>query len=144
MAIELEPEHKGTEIRLENVKEMKGCATVQVEVLHLQLSCADCKQTARVYLSGADADSADAKLWCEGCNGLIQVSLRPTLLHRASNRLCYVDCVRCHITDMLPSVMTSVCESCGSYNVHKQEFSRNKFIEGTCFSCHSKYGFCAE
>jgi len=144
MAIEVEPEHKGTEIRLEGIKAMQGCATVQVEVLHLQLSCAGCKTAARVYLSGADEDSSDAKLWCEGCSGLISVRLRPTLLHQFSSVLCYVDCVRCNVADVLPSVLTSVCENCDAYNVHKQEFTRNRTIAGTCFSCHSKYGFGAE
>ena len=68
MAVELEPEHKGTEIRLEGIKTMQGCATVQVELLHLQLSCAECKATSQIHLSGADEDAADAKTWCEGCS----------------------------------------------------------------------------
>lgn len=144
MAIEVDPEHKGTEIRLEGIKAMQGCATVQVELLHLQLSCADCRTSARVYLSGADEESADAKLWCEGCSGMISARIRPTLLHSFSSKLCYVDCVRCNVTDVLPSVLTSVCEACDAYNVHKQEFQRNKVISGTCFSCHAKYGFGAE
>lgn len=144
MAIEVEPERKGTEIRLDGIKEMQGCATVQVELLHLQLSCADCRTSTRVYLSGADEDSSDAKLWCEGCSGLMSARLRPALLHRESNRLCYVDCMRCNVTDVLPSVLMSECDSCGGYNVHKQEFARNKVISGACFKCHAKYGFGAE
>jgi len=144
MAVEVQPEHKGTEVRLEGIKVMQGCATVQLELLHLQLSCADCRTCTRFFLSGADADAADAKTWCEGCSGLIAVHLRPTLLHQSSTRLCYVDCVRCIVTDMLPSVLMSVCATCDAPNVHKQEFSRNRVITGTCFSCHSKYGFGAE
>eukprot|EP00929_Paragymnodinium_shiwhaense_P030844 TRINITY_DN17404_c0_g1_i1.p1 TRINITY_DN17404_c0_g1~~TRINITY_DN17404_c0_g1_i1.p1 ORF type:complete len:700 (-),score=182.30 TRINITY_DN17404_c0_g1_i1:121-2220(-) len=144
MAVEIEPEHKGTEIRLENIKTMQGCATLQVEVLHLQLSCADCKESCRVYLSGADEETSDAKLWCEGCTGLLAVRLRPTLLHQASNRLCYVDCVRCNVTDVLPSVLASVCEGCDAINAHKQEFVRNRTVNGTCFKCHFKYAFQAE
>eukprot|EP00928_Gymnodinium_smaydae_P024719 TRINITY_DN19922_c0_g3_i2.p1 TRINITY_DN19922_c0_g3~~TRINITY_DN19922_c0_g3_i2.p1 ORF type:complete len:484 (+),score=103.85 TRINITY_DN19922_c0_g3_i2:83-1534(+) len=132
MAVEIEPEHKGTEIRLEGIKAMQGCATVQVEVLHLQISCADCRTDTRVFLSGADEDAADVKTWCEGCSGLIAVRLRPTLLHQASTRLCYVDCVRCNVTDMLPSVLTSACESCNALSVHKQEFARNKTISAAC------------
>ena len=26
---------------------------------------------SEVYLSGADEDAADAKLWCDGCSGLL-------------------------------------------------------------------------
>ncbi|CAE7261891.1 unnamed protein product, partial [Symbiodinium pilosum] len=111
MPIELEPDHKGTEIRLEGIKTMQGCATLQVELLHLQLACFDCRSAAKVYLSGADEDAADAKLWCDGCSGLISARLRPTLLHPSSSRLCYVDCVRCRVVDVLPSVLMSVCDS---------------------------------
>eukprot|EP00439_Symbiodinium_sp_Y106_P013330 s5932_g1.t3 len=144
MPIELEPDHKGTEIRLEGIKTMQGCATVQLELLHLQLACSDCRSTAKVYLSGADEDAADAKLWCEGCSGLIAARLRPTLLHPASSRLCYVDCVRCRVTDVLPSVLMSACDKCHAENVHKNEFVRNRGIDGTCFECHAKYAFRAE
>ncbi|CAE8666133.1 unnamed protein product [Polarella glacialis] len=146
MAVELEPEHKGTEIRLEGIKAMLGCATVQVELLHLQLACAECRSVAQVYLSGADEDAAAAKTWCEGCSGLLSVRLRPTLLHRgaSSPRLCYVDCVRCAVTDVLPSVLMSVCENCNAANVHKQEFVRNRVMDGVCFGCHTKYAFGAE
>lgn len=144
MALELEPEHKGTEIRLLGIKAMQGCVGVQVELLHLQLTCADCRTTTQVYLSGADEDACDAKTWCEGCSGLISVHLRPTLLHAESSRLCYVDCVRCVVTDMLPSVLMSTCEACDAPNVHKQEFLRNRMVHGTCFECHSKYVFGAE
>eukprot|EP00927_Polykrikos_kofoidii_P018486 TRINITY_DN18575_c1_g1_i2.p1 TRINITY_DN18575_c1_g1~~TRINITY_DN18575_c1_g1_i2.p1 ORF type:complete len:709 (-),score=163.15 TRINITY_DN18575_c1_g1_i2:256-2382(-) len=144
MAVEVEPERKGTEIRLENLKAMQGCATVQVEVLHLQIACADCRATTCVYLSGADEDGADAKTWCDGCAELLSIRLRPTLLHRASSRLCYVDCVRCNVVDMLPSVLTTVCEGCDAINVHKSEFTRNKLIHGTCTTCHEKFTFGAE
>lgn len=144
MAVEAEPEHKGTEIRLEGIKEMLACATVQVELLHLQLSCIGCRTAMRLFVSGADEDAADAKTWCEGCSGLVAVHLRPTLLHAANPRLCYVDCVRCTVTDVLPSVLMSVCESCGAENVHKQEFIRNRVNSGGCLKCHAKYAFGAE
>eukprot|EP00930_Biecheleria_cincta_P083719 TRINITY_DN73231_c0_g1_i1.p1 TRINITY_DN73231_c0_g1~~TRINITY_DN73231_c0_g1_i1.p1 ORF type:complete len:692 (+),score=150.75 TRINITY_DN73231_c0_g1_i1:77-2152(+) len=144
MAVELEPEHKGTEIRLDAIKSMQGCATVQIEVLHLQLACVDCKETARLFLSGADEDAAGAKTWCEGCSGLIAVRLRPTLLHVASTRLGYVDCTRCIVTDVLPSVLMSTCDACSAENVHKHEFVRNRVISGSCFQCHAKYAFGAE
>lgn len=144
MAVDTEPEHKGTCISLNGIKSMTGCASVQVELLQLQLSCADCRETTQLFLSGADEDAADAKTWCEKCLGLISVQLRPTLLHQSSNRLCYVDCVRCSVTDVLPSVLASVCEKCDAVNVHKQEFIRNRVIAGSCFSCHAKYGFGAE
>lgn len=144
MAVELEPEHKGTVISLEGIETMQGIATVQLELLHLQLACADCSTASRVYLSGADEDATDAKTWCEGCSGLVAVRLRPTLLHRANSRLCYVDCVRCSVTDVLPSVLMSVCETCDAANVHKAEFHRNKIVNGDCISCHAKYAFRAE
>ena len=33
--------------------------------------------------------------------------LRPTLLHKGNaSRLCYVDCNRCLVTDVLPSALT--------------------------------------
>ena len=67
MPIELEPDHKGTEIRLEGIKSMQGqihlassyvldsvvtscsgCATLQVELLQLQLACFDCRTAAKV------------------------------------------------------------------------------------------------
>mmetsp|Transcript_91844 Transcript_91844/g.295204 ORF Transcript_91844/g.295204 Transcript_91844/m.295204 type:complete len:367 (-) Transcript_91844:27-1127(-) len=144
MAVETEPEHKGTCISLDGIKSMQGCATVQVEVLHLQLTCADCSASSRLYLSGADADGADAKTWCEGCSGLIGVGLRPTLLHGASSKLCYLDCVRCSVTDVLPSVLMSVCEGCDAANVHKQEFIRNRLVSGACHACHAKYAFGAD
>jgi hypothetical protein len=38
----------------------------------------------------------------------------------------------------------SACAKCDAANVHKQEFSRNRLVSGTCFSCHEKYGFHAE
>merc|ERR1719356_1914947 len=117
MAVEVDPEHKGTEIRLEGIKTMQGCASGQVELLHLLLSCADCSTPTQLYLSGADEDAADARTWCEGCNGIISVRLRPTLLHEMSNRLCYVDCVRCVVTDVLPSVLMCVCYACDEANV---------------------------
>eukprot|EP00931_Biecheleriopsis_adriatica_P019932 TRINITY_DN13446_c1_g2_i2.p1 TRINITY_DN13446_c1_g2~~TRINITY_DN13446_c1_g2_i2.p1 ORF type:complete len:686 (-),score=211.33 TRINITY_DN13446_c1_g2_i2:28-2085(-) len=144
MLLELEPDHKGTQIRLDNIKEMKGCATVQLEVLHLQLACAECRTATRLFLSGADEEAADVKTWCEGCSGLISARLRPTMLHRSNTRLCYVDCVRCTVTDVLPSVLMSFCENCNAENVHKQEFVRNRIIDGTCFGCHSKYAFGAQ
>lgn len=144
MAVEVDPEHKGTEIRLEGIKATLGWATVQVEVLHLQLSCASCRTNCSFYLSGADEDASDAKTWCEGCSSLNSARLRPTLLHGSDNRLCYVDCVNCNVVDVLPSVLMSTCEKCGDENVHKQEFIRNRIIDGTCFSCHSKYAFGAE
>jgi len=142
MAVELEPEHKGTEIRLEGIKSMQGCASVQVELLHLQLACAECKTSTQIHLAGTDEDAADAKTWCEGCSGLMAVHLRPTLLHKGNaSRLCYVDCVRCLVTDVLPSVLMSVCESCDEENVLRQEITRNRVVDGTCFKCHSKYAF---
>jgi len=144
MAVEHEPEKKGTEIRLEGIKSMLGCATVQVELLHLQLTCADCRTSTRLYLSGAEEEAADAKTWCEGCSGLISVHLRPTLIHQYSKSLCYVDCVRCSVTDVLPSILMSVCEACDAECVHKQEFQRNRMVHGECFKCHSKYVFGAE
>jgi len=144
MAVELEPEHKGTEIRLENINAMQGCACVQLEVLHLQVSCVDCKASGPIFLSGASEDAAEAKTWCEGCSGLISVRLRPTLVHQSSMRLCYVDCVRCNIVDVLPSVLMTTCEVCDAENVHKQEFVRNRVVHGTCTQCHSKYAFGAE
>lgn len=144
VALEMDPEHKGTEIRLEGIKAMGGCASVQVELLHLQLACFGCRTVTRVFLSAASPEGADAKTWCEGCSGLISVRLRPTLLHSASNRLCYVDCVACTVQDVLPSVMMSVCEACDAQNVHKQEFKRNQVIYGSCFECHGKYAFGAE
>eukprot|EP00931_Biecheleriopsis_adriatica_P019933 TRINITY_DN13446_c1_g2_i3.p1 TRINITY_DN13446_c1_g2~~TRINITY_DN13446_c1_g2_i3.p1 ORF type:complete len:508 (-),score=88.08 TRINITY_DN13446_c1_g2_i3:28-1551(-) len=98
----------------------------------------------RLFLLGADEEAADVKTWCEGCSGLISARLRPTLLHRSNTRLCYVDCVRCTVTDVLPSVLMSFCENCNAENVHKQEFVRNRIIDGTCFGCHSKYAFGAQ
>eukprot|EP00419_Tripos_fusus_P063970 CAMPEP_0172926256 /NCGR_PEP_ID=MMETSP1075-20121228/215270_1 /TAXON_ID=2916 /ORGANISM="Ceratium fusus, Strain PA161109" /LENGTH=680 /DNA_ID=CAMNT_0013787293 /DNA_START=9 /DNA_END=2051 /DNA_ORIENTATION=+ len=144
MVVELEPEHKGTEIRLEKIKTMQGCAIVQLEVLHLQVSCADCKASGQLFLSGADEDAAEAKTWCEGCSGIISVRLRPTLVHQCSTRLCYLDCVRCNVVDVLPSVLMTTCEYCDAENIHKQEFVRNRVIHGTCTKCHSKYAFGAE
>mmetsp|Transcript_2554 Transcript_2554/g.7579 ORF Transcript_2554/g.7579 Transcript_2554/m.7579 type:complete len:715 (+) Transcript_2554:108-2252(+) len=144
MAVELEPDHRGTEIRLEGIKAMHGCSSVQVELLHLQLSCADCRASTSLFLSGADEDAADAKTWCEGCASLLSVRLRPTLVHSASSRLCYVDCVQCIVTDVLPSVLMSVCVNCNADNVHKQEFTRNRILEGSCFKCHARYVFGAE
>lgn len=144
MAVEVEPEHRGTEIRLENIKTMVGCATVQPEALHLQLACNDCRTSVDVYLSGADEDACAAKIWCESCSGLISARLRPTLLHAASSRLCYVDCVRCVVTDLLPSVLMTRCEACDAEVVHKQEFVRNKAISGSCQKCHASYSFRAE
>ena len=73
MPIELEPDHKGTEIRLEGIKTMQGqavqrlplasgffrcfsvpgCATLQVELLHLQLACFDCRSAAKASEGGS-------------------------------------------------------------------------------------------
>lgn len=144
MAVELEPDHAGTEIRLEHITRFENIGTLQVELLHVQIACGNCNTPADVWLSGADAEASKGQLWCGGCSMHLAVQLRPTLCHEFSSRLCYVDGYNCNIIDVLPSLMMSVCSSCDAENVHKQEFSRNRIVEGHCEKCHVRYSFCAQ
>lgn len=144
MAVELDPDHAGTEIRLQNITHFENIATLQVELLHVQVACSNCKAPADLWLSGADAELSRGQLWCTGCSMHLSAQLRPTLCHEFSSRLCYVDGCNCEVTDVLPSLMMSVCSSCDAENAHKQELARNRLVQGHCEKCHVRYSVCAQ
>ncbi|KAG6574653.1 uncharacterized protein IUM83_10941 [Phytophthora cinnamomi] len=139
IAIETEPEAKGTQIRLEDLF-LHKVGTLVAHRLVCQVQCDNCPLTFDAILS---LDSTEVQKWCPRCSVLHHVVMRPVFAHTQSDVLAYVDTENCSIVDVLPSEMLATCLECGCEALHEKVAPRQR-SEQACFNCHNKLAVMAK
>ena len=82
---------------------------VQLETVKLALQCERCHASCDAQLSGLWEGENSRKQWCEGCTGLMSVTLKPTYAHEGSSVLGFFDCVNCTVVDTSAAIMVTQC-----------------------------------
>ncbi|OWZ24687.1 hypothetical protein PHMEG_000210 [Phytophthora megakarya] len=139
VAIETEPEMKGTQICIEDLF-LHEVGTLVAHRLICQVQCGNCPLKFDAILS---LDSAEIQKWCPRCSVLHHVLMRPVFTHSQSTVLAYVDTENCYIVDVLPTDVLATCLECGCEALLEKLTPRQR-SEQACFSCHVKLAVMAK
>ncbi|RLN98584.1 hypothetical protein BBJ28_00012212 [Nothophytophthora sp. Chile5] len=133
VAIETEPEVKGTQVSLEELF-LHEIGTLVPHRLVCQVQCDNCPLKLDAILS---LRASQIQKWCPRCSVLHHVAMRPVFAHSQSNVLAYVDTENCAVVDVLPSDVLATCLNCGCEALLARMTPRQR-AEQACFSCHTK------
>ncbi|ETP38381.1 hypothetical protein F442_14001 [Phytophthora nicotianae P10297] len=139
VAVETEPEVKGTQIRLEDLF-LHEVGTLVAHRLVFQVQCDNCPLKFDAILS---LSSPEIQKWCPRCSVLHHVMMRPVFAHSQSDVLAYVDTENCSIVDVLPTDVLVTCLECGCEALLERITPRQR-AEQACFSCHIKLAVMAK
>lgn len=134
VAIETEPEQKGSQIRLDDLF-LHQIGTLVPHRLVCQVQCANCPLKLDAVLT---LDTPSLRKWCPRCSVLHLVHLRPVFAHASSAVLAYVDAnENCRVADVVPSELLATCLECGT-DVLFPNVTPTRRSEHACFACHTK------
>ncbi|KAL4169927.1 hypothetical protein KRP22_010838 [Phytophthora ramorum] len=139
VAIETEPEAKGTQVALEHLF-LHEVGTLVAHRLVCQVQCDNCPLKFDAILT---LDSTEIQKWCPRCSVLHHVLMRPVFAHSQSNVLAYVDTQNCSIVDVLPTDVLATCLACGCEALLERITPRQR-SEQACFACHVKLAVMAK
>ncbi|XP_010894838.2 uncharacterized protein si:dkey-24l11.2 [Esox lucius] len=133
--IKISEPRRGTEVKLLGLRLGEETATVVATHITVCLQCSRCKVTADLTLSSRKPCTAQ----CEKCNAGIQAAFRPSMLHRYSDVLGYLDLGTTAPVDLVLQDCELVvgCLNC-SKEGPVQNLSYGQSKEFNCQHCHSK------
>ena len=138
MEIELNPNERGTQVRLDSMSLSEDCVT-RLNEAWILLECNRCALTSEIRLSGLFSEEADKKAWCEKCSSMLGASLRPALAHCSSGTVCqpiigHIDTVSCSVADVPRIGLLLMC-SCGGERI-VESVPRGKRVRDSCPQCY--------
>ncbi|XP_069758853.1 uncharacterized protein [Narcine bancroftii] len=132
---------KGTELRFVGFQLGEGTATLAAQQITMTLKCSRCKARADLTVSQKHPSS----IICAKCNIDISVSFQPTLLHRNSDVMGYLDL---HGGVPVDFILQDSHFSVGCLNCSKEEALKDllygRYKETNCLHCHGKLGVLVE
>ncbi|XP_077373058.1 uncharacterized protein LOC144016161 isoform X2 [Festucalex cinctus] len=139
--IKISDVRRGTEVRLLGLTLGENTATIVGLIITVCLQCNRCKVMADLTLNGKTACVAQ----CEKCSARISAAFRPSMLHRYSDVLGYLDLHNAVPSDLVlqDCHLTVGCLSC-SQESSVQNLCYGQTKEVNCENCHGKLSLLAD
>ena len=95
----VDPNKRGTEVKLHNLQLRESAATMTVTSVAMVIQCARCKNTTEITTPPNRLNSVS----CTRCNGQQLVTFRGSMVHQFQSVLGYLDLVECTAFDVVLS-----------------------------------------